>query len=843
MAIARLARRLLLALVLGGAPSLQAQVGAPGSPRTVPAPTAPTTGIAGPPARVPLPPAASGDMPRLSLEGHVVDAGRNAPIAAALVVLVPTLPTLEALHLADAWRAGEAWGALPSTRTDRRGGFALEGAELLLGHLDAATVNGERIARLEVPLLVVRAPGRAIGVFPVQVRAGGRVELGDLVMQPGAVLAGRVTDASGHPIAGARVAVSPQVRPAWWNAEPRWATATLAMVTQTDAEGGFVLDGAWPGVGGADITADGYLPGSWRGSFDAGQVAQAGVVRLQASRTLAGLARDGDGRPLAGVRVRLRLPEHRQERAESLGGRDTALQEHELPLLAGEHQTTSAADGSFRFVALPEALYDLSLWRAGLEPRVLRDVKADGQVQNVVLSEQALLVLRVVDESSGAPLPGAVASVDRCTHPPGRPGEDTHPLPLEVLTGASAARALGEAGSGDGLVVAGPAGSEAHEVSVWAPGHSVVNLSLPGVRRAAPGGAGPDRLPRLEQRVALPAGAQLSGTVTDASGAPRAGAVVRLRRGSAGLARRVDTRCDAEGRFHFDDLSAGRWQLSAFHPQAPPQPELRIDLGPGERRDDLGVQLLAGGLLGGLVVDASGQPVADHPLVLRSRGERSETTTDAMGRFRFPAMPAGEAQLEAPRAGQRAFVLGEGSRLELRLVLDSSYPLSGRVLDQDGAPTVAQLELWLPDHVPLSTSSGADGRFRFEASFGGVARLAARAAGGASAPQVVQLESGVTSDVLVSLQDARVVGQVRDGDQAIGGARVDLLALDADYTPGHAPHLELVAGDDGQFRSPPLPPGRYRVEAARHAADGPGPPVEVQVMAGEVRCELAVRTR
>jgi hypothetical protein len=144
------------------------------------------------------------------------------------------------------------------------------------------------------------------------------------------------------------------------------------------------------------------------------------------------------------------------------------------------------------------------------------------------------------------------------------------------------------------LTVAAPLdGQQADAVRVV-----VSNPNLPG-NRAMPGGAG-----------------RLTGHTRDArTGAPVPGAIVALALpGFGGV--RVMT--DAQGRFEFSSLPAGRFSITAtlngyadgaqgrLRPSGPAQP---VDLPDGQRLNDLTITLWPFGVVAGTVVDAAGEPV------------------------------------------------------------------------------------------------------------------------------------------------------------------------------------------------------------------------------------------
>jgi hypothetical protein len=220
----------------------------------------------------------------VSLSGRVVDARGAAVVGAEvrcvgagvsldvadLAVLEGVLPlAAEAAALAGA--VGRALGTAKTTRSDERGAFRLQ--DVLPGPL-----------RLEVS----RPPFAPLAVDLGSVEPGAARDAGVLVLRDAAPVRGRVLDERGAPVAGARVAVSPQV----------------GVGAETDGAGAFTF--ALP-------------PGSYTLTASApGQAARAATVTVAANGApppvelrlagvggaLEGVARDSGHRPLSAARVR-----------------------------------------------------------------------------------------------------------------------------------------------------------------------------------------------------------------------------------------------------------------------------------------------------------------------------------------------------------------------------------------------------------------------------------------------------------------------------------------------------------------------------------------------------------
>jgi hypothetical protein len=165
-------------------------------------------------------------------------------------------------------------GKGPTPTTDARGRFALD--EMPPGRIRLDVVHPDR--------LPVRRDALALG-------AGERLDVGDLVLQAGALLAGRVLDEAGRPIEGARV-----------EARPRASGSPIRMAS--DHDGHFTLR-----VPGGDYALVALAPSRAPESLFAvhavpGEPVKPIELRLpRADGIIEGVVRDTGGKPLPHVNV------------------------------------------------------------------------------------------------------------------------------------------------------------------------------------------------------------------------------------------------------------------------------------------------------------------------------------------------------------------------------------------------------------------------------------------------------------------------------------------------------------------------------------------------------------
>ncbi|MCP3168500.1 carboxypeptidase-like regulatory domain-containing protein [Myxococcus qinghaiensis] len=155
--------------------------------------------------------------------------------------------------------------------------------------------------------LTLDVPGLTRTVREVQVEPGQDVDLGDLVLEAGRRVRGRVVDATtSAPVAGARVSVR-LTRPARVAGSEGGGVPELASI-QTDPSGTFEFESVESGPLSLDVAHSGYLPLQQQlGSGDAPL-----ELRLSSGARLEGTVKDRDGRP-ANVVLRV-IPMDEQKR-------------------------------------------------------------------------------------------------------------------------------------------------------------------------------------------------------------------------------------------------------------------------------------------------------------------------------------------------------------------------------------------------------------------------------------------------------------------------------------------------------------------------------------------------
>jgi protocatechuate 3,4-dioxygenase beta subunit len=610
-----------------------------------------------------------------------------------------------------------------------------------------------------------------------------------------ATLSGRVVDARGRPVPGARVLALRLRGP---------AETEAAFEATADADGRFAVARLAAGRYRLLVEAPGFasaepppfqLPGS-----DI-VVALAGDATSIAGRVLAA------GAPAGGARVRL---------AAAAGA--TAVRE-----------TATRADGSFSFAGLGSGAYRVRADRGALaSPAVEARAGEPGSLE-LALQPGASIPGRVVDDR-GAAVPDAEVRLES--------GADD-PLPELARTDATGRFAAGPLPPGERRLLARKAGYVAR---------GPITVPVPeGQPRALP-----------PVTLELARAAHLAGSVTDARGAPLAGATVRcLGRGTEELAVLLEplplaaeaaalppasaggqgggraVRSDAAGRFDVGDLLPGPLRLEVLRAGAVPLRTTEWTLHAGERRDVGALALRDGVPVSGRVLDDEDQPIEGaHVGARAAAGDPAGAgdlglyaVTDGSGRFAL-ALPPGRRALAitAPgRVGATApvhVVEGAPPPAELTVKLTrADGVLEGLVKDDAGRPLArAQVTAWPLDKpgdaAPFGSAlADAGGHFSIahvprrplliEAHHHDYATATATATPGTPVTVTVPVPGGIRGEVREQVTGA-----------AVAGFRVEASGPDGRTAVAARPGRGTnKGGGDGAFTLERLVPGRWRLVA------------------------------
>lgn len=375
------------------------------------------------------------------------------------------------------------------------------------------------------------------------------------------------------------------------------------------------------------------------------------------------LVSDRGDRPAAGVTVAAvpwETPGEEARRGAKAGGAPAPPK----PLATA----TTGADGSFG-LAVPaepgrERLFRVTAEGAGVVPVLFEDVYDASETDDLgehLLSRAEKLSGTAVD-ASGAPLAGAEVVLD-----PGGAGTPSfRALARTVVTGP------------DGVFRFEEASATGNRITVRKDG-------------LAPALASGLRAGGLARPVALAAGVPLSGVVRDAGKRPVAGALVRFE-GIKATTRWILT--DAEGAFSIPNAPDGRGTLVVDAGDAgwASRPDVRLPLPDGR---SLTIALAAPAALSGRVVeDRTGRAVPRAKLLLKGNAFARLVRTAPDGTYALKGVPPETYRLAVDEARhvpwvQAALALAPGETKKLDVALTLGAALSGKVVDETGAPVAA----------------------------------------------------------------------------------------------------------------------------------------------------------
>ena len=281
-------------------------------------------------------------------------------------------------------------------------------------------------------------------------------------------------------------------------------------------------------------------------------------------------------------------------------------------------------------------------------------------------------------------------------------------------------------------------------------------------------------------------------------GQPLRRATVRISAPELRVARSALT--DADGRYDFRDLPAGRYSINASKPTfvnwsygqtLPNGPGKPIALSDNQTADNVDVRLLRGAVITGRIVDEFGEPVPNAAVTaLRRQFQQGQTRLFPSGE-RAQANDIGEYRIFGLAPGQY-YVSSTVQALTLAMPVGNSVEVSG------------QNSGYAPTFYPGTSDA-------------------------ASAQKVTVGAAQTLSGIDIALTPTRlatITGTAVDSDgRPMAGS---VFALPRGN--GAAPGVGGVGGplrEDGTFTIPNVPPGEYvlRANAARNGVvNGPGPP-------------------
>lgn len=621
------------------------------------------------------------------------------------------------------------------------------------------------------------------GLEPVE---GDVLELGEIVLEPGVAVAGRVVDDRGEPVAGAEVTA----RMPTGQGGGRWLVGRRVVQMVTGEEGRFRMEDLHAGTRYTLVAAVGpyrrnELERVEAPAEDLQLVLPAGVV-------VHGEVVDGAGAPLPGAEVGLVIE---QEATQDRGRSARSLHHRADPR------------GRFRLEHIPPG--DTRI-RAHKGDRIsLQEVRLTteggqeyGPLQLVV--EEGAVVTGVVTDTRGQPVGSAHVNLT--------PTEIAAREPSEITNHART----------------GPDGS--YQMHGAVPGPVSITVVQGGYRileTTADLAPGPQRLDLVVEDQS-----RIRGRVTDTEGRGIEGAAVRASvwRGQEADSHRVHS--DAQGEFSITGAQAGQLELRVSAPRFSPAIRGPMEFD-GFLLDGLEIVLEPGTVLEGQI---SGVPPEDRSRISVTAfflGRDGSTSGpfwphEHHGVVRYdgsyeisslgPGTWAVEATLDTDqRKTSDTVEIAPGQRrARLDLELEKGFTLAGRVW-LNGEPLTGGVVLVEDSSSSRDTRTNHEGRFRLAGLVDGPHELTVVVAH--RYREVRTLEIWADREVEIHLRLARLSGRVLGFDgQPVMGAQVRLhrestldgTATTAAGTGADRPNLAF-SDRQARFSYTHLPEGRYRL--------------------------------
>ncbi len=653
-------------------------------------------------------------------------------------------------------------------------------------------------------------------VAPIKLVRGEVPKPVEVLLGPGAAIAGSVKLKDGTPLAGRIITVRPP--------GGRGGLALSGGQQPTGPDGLFVLDGLKPGQSYDLIMME---PSAMPRVVRSNVVAPSdGIeVLLQAPGRIAGSAIDaGSGKPVVDFQVW-----YDNDRSTGQGGGGQMIRmvargaAQQLGIGAGEKAVIHAEDGSFALENVPPGNWEVNVEALGYQTARVGGVTVSEGAERpgitVKVSPGVTITGKVVDAMSGRGIPNVQVS----TAGAGAPG------------GAMRV-GLPQADDGSGLTTDADG---AFQMDGIAPGKYSISAKHPDY---ADGSESVDvKVTGAAVKISLSPGSHISGIVTDAANQPLAGAQVGLIAASEGgpMGRggvgSEGTTTDQGGSFRFDHLAAGRYTVTASLRNASSSQQ-QVVLPAGQSQDGVVISLAAGATVQGIITGLAAEK-RGNVLISASGtdGFASSVRSSANGNFEIAGAPEGILMLRATagdilsssRTKTTEVPIPAGQTLvTAEIAFDPAGAVIAGSVTRGGQPvTGGSVMVNARGGAGLAYSGSVDesGRYRVEGVQNGTYTVTYRdtASGGGGISKTVTVTSDTTVDL--DVPQGRITGLVLEVGSSLPLADVMVSATPSNTSGGPAgggpggggPGRSASTDSNGTFSLEGMNPVAFTIVARR----------------------------
>lgn len=644
----------------------------------------------------------------------------------------------------------------------------------------------------------------------------------EVVLNPGASIAGRLIQPNGLAVTGYSITA----RPVSTGSNTGMGMGQRGNnFVQVDPDGGFLIEGLTPGTA-YDLSIFGA--GEFRGDpKKKGVVAPAAGIDIEvASRgRIAGRVLDAaSGTPVTDFEASF---------TPARGGGGGIVVRMGTGGDGDRRTPFSSPEGAFAFEDVPPGSFDVTVWaRTYQEARTGGVAVTAGETRTIEVKAARGLVIRgrVVDAKGGRGVQDATVSA--------RAAGGANTFVFDI-------------GGGGGGVVTDADGR--FEIIDQAPGSYQVTARHTLFSEATARVTLEDKDGAVD--IPMVSGGVIAGMVASSQGAPLSGAEVSLQNSgdAGGMRMGMDaqgTLTDGAGRFRFEHLAAGRYKVGATL-RSEASPTIDVPLNAGDVREDIRLALDAGATVRGVVKGLDENERSGVMVGAQGSEEYfANTRTNADGSFEFTGVPKGSLTLRAT-AGDLVFgsshtairevaIPAGQSEVLTEIVFEDGLAISGTVTRRGVPVSGARVSAFMTGAGrQASGRTDENGAFRITGLEPGRVNVSAFAeAFSSQASQIVELKADMSVDLVIPT--AKLGGTVLDSASGLPLESTVELQRTIPAAGGAGGQMRMNAATDssGRFGFEDLEPVEYRITARRSGYESVTRTVKPSESGEDLRLEL-----